>query len=393
MLSDDGGGGGDATVDVPPGDPASLYKLADTLDGYAAAVLTLGDNTLSTTTGIRGKAGWSGAAADGYSKFTGTVSGGIAGIQPHLTNIASSVRTFAGTLDQAQQKVQTAITAANKASQSGSSDAQTQLAAARQTAAQAQSDVDAAGTKASGEVDEEKGGLEKFFEVIEPYRKANEWIHVPLDAVGEPLAKDLLKLLHTGPKPLEKTVDELKEALSKQLADGFSEQVSSVAHDFDNGAASMDDIEAAMAKYLSDTKSLTDNLADASRSLAGWELGSKVLGGLAIVGDVATVMDPEDKGAMGWVDRSAAGVNAAAVGTGLLVDANTLDAVPVVGEVVMVADVGTGLYLAGDFLYHNFKPFHDVCNTVGSGVASAADATAHGVSKAAHSVAHFFGSL
>jgi uncharacterized protein YukE len=393
MLRTDGGGGTDVTIDVPPGDPASLYQLADTLDGYAAAVLNLGDNTLSTTSGIRGKAGWSGAAADAYSQFTGTTSGGIKSLQPHLTNIASSVRGFADTLDAAQQKVRTAITAANKTSQSGSDNPQTQIAAAQQAAAQAQSEVNAAGAKASAEVDDEKGGLEKFFEVIEPYRKANEWIHVPLDAIGEPLTKDLLKLLHTGPKAAEAAVDKLNEALRDQ----FDEQVSSVAHDFDHGEASMDDIQEAFAKYFVDTKGIDEDLGDATRALAGWEGGFHVLGGLAILGDAATVLDPEDQGAMGWVDRSAAGVNAAAVGTGMalpfLVDANTLDAVPVVGEVVMAADVGTGIYLAGDFLYHHFKPFHNVCNAVGGSVASAADATAHGVSKAAHSVAHFFDSL
>ena len=389
MLSEDGGGGGggDVTVDVPPGDPASLYKLADTLDTYAAAVYNLGGDTLSTTSGIRGKAGWSGAAADTYTQFTGSASGGISALQPHLTNIASSVRTYADALDAAQKKVHTAINTANTASKNGSSDAQTQLTAARQTATQAQSDVDTAGAKASAEVDEEKGGLEKFFEVIEPYRKANEWIHVPVDAVGEPLAEDILKLLHTGPKAAEAAVDKLKDALSDQ----FDEQVQSVAHDFDHGDASMSDIEDAMKAFTEDSKGTAEELADATKTLSHWEAGSHVLGGLAIAGDVLTMVDPEDKGAMGVVDRTAAGVNALAVGTGLLVDANTLDAIPVVGEVVMVADVGTGIYLAGDFLYHNFKPFHDVCNTVGSGVASAADATAHGVSKAAHSVAHFFG--
>jgi hypothetical protein len=393
MLSSGGGGGGEeVSVDVPPGDPASLYRLADTLDTYASAVLALGNNTLSTTTGVRGKAGWSGAAADAYTEFTGTTSGGINGLQPHLTGIASSVRRYADALDAAQKKVRTAVDTANKAVQSGNGDPGTQITAAQQVAAQAQSDVDAAGAKAGGEVDDEKSGLERFFEVIEPYRKANEWIHVPVDVVGEPLSKDILKLLSTGPKAAEATIDGLKEALQEQ----FDEQVGSVAHDFDHGDASMDDIEDAMARYLGDTEGLTDDLADAGRSLAGWEAGFHVLGGLAILGDLATVVDPEDKGAMGWVDRSAAGINAAAVGTGLvsdLMEANMLDDMPVVGEVVMVADVGTGIYLAGDFLYHNVKPFHDVCNAVGSGVASAADATAHGVSKAAHSVAHFFDSL
>jgi len=390
MLSEDGGGGGDVTVDVPPGDPASLYKLADTLDTYAAAVYNLGGDTLSTTSGIRGKAGWSGAAADTYTRFTGSASGGITALQPHLTNIASSVRTYADALDAAQKKVHTAINTANTASKNGSSDAQTQLTAAQQTATQAQNDVNTAGAKASAEVDEEKGGLEHFFEVIEPFRKANEWIHVPVDAVGEPLAEDILKLLHTGPKAAEATVDKLKEALSDQ----FDEQVQSVAHDFDHGDASMSDIEDAMKAFTEDSADTAKQLEDATPILARWRFGSRVFGGLAITGDVLTMIDPEDKGAMGVVDRTAAGVNAAAVGTSIgyeLLTANSLDEVPVVGEVVMVADVGTGIYLAGDFLYHNFKPFHDVCNTVGSGVASAADATAHGVSKAAHSVAHFFG--
>jgi hypothetical protein len=53
-----------------------------------------------------------------------------------------------------------------------------------------------------------------------------------------------------------------------------------------------------------------------------------------------------------------------------------VDAVPVVGEVVMV---GTGLYLGGTYLYHHWKPFRNVCNDVGHTVASAAKSTWHAV--------------
>ncbi|MFC1405397.1 MULTISPECIES: WXG100 family type VII secretion target [Streptacidiphilus] len=381
-----GGGGGEVVVEIPPGDPAALHRLADALDKHATAVLNLGQDTGSKTADVRTRANWSGAAADAYTGFTGAASGGISALHPHLTAMAASVRTYADTLDGAQKRVQTAIDTANTASKNGAPDAQTQIDAAKKASSDAKTEVDGAGDKAGAEVEEEKHGLEKFLEVIEPYRKANEWIHVPVDVATEPLTEAILKALGTGK---EAARDQLKD-LSKELHQLYDDQVQSVARDFDHGDASMDDVEDAFAKYFVDSKGIDDGIGDAAKSLRGWEMGSKVLGVTAILGDAATIVDPEDKGTMGWVDRGAAGVNMGAIGTDLLA-ANYLDEVPIVGEVVMVADVATGVYLAGDFLYHHFKPFHDVANTVGHGVASAAEATAHGVSSAAHSVAHFFG--
>ncbi|QMU72476.1 WXG100 family type VII secretion target [Streptacidiphilus sp. P02-A3a] len=387
MRSNDGYGGADITVDIPPGDPAALHRLADTLDSYAAAVGTLGDNTLSTTAGIRSKAAWSGTAADAYSAFTGTTSGSIKDLQPHLSTIASSVRSYATTLDAAQKQIEAILDTANK-----TATPQSQLATAQQAAAQAQHDVDAAGAKASGEVDDAKSSMEKFFDAIEPYRKANEWIHLPVDLATDPLTEKLLKSLGTGLDLARESVKELKT----QLSDEFTEQVGSVAHDFDHGEASMEDIDAAMARYQTVADGIEDGLADAKSVLGRWRVGNDSFGGAAILGDALTMADPEDKGTMGDVDRSAAGVNAAAAGSSLIYElatANSLDEVPGIGEVVMVADAGTGIYLAGDFLYHNVKPFHDACDFVGSGVATAAKSTAHGVSEAAHSVAHFFDHL
>ena len=388
MRSDDGYGGADVTVDIPAGDPAALYKLADALDGYAGAVGTLGGSTRSTTAGIRSKAGWSGTAADAYTGFTGTTSDAISALQPHLSTIASSVRTYADTLDAAQKQIEAILDTANK-----TPNPQSHLPAAQQAAAQAQSTVDAAGAKASGEIDDQKSHMEQFFDAIEPYRKANEWIHLPIDLVTDKGAENILNSLGTGRDLAKETVKGLTQAFKKQLSDGFSEQVSTVAHDFDNGEASMEDIEAAMARYQTVTDGLESGLGDAKQALRLWNAGNNTFEATAILGDALTMADPEDKGTMGVVDRSAAGVNAAAAGSSLLYELatlNSLDEVPGVGEVVMVADGVTGVYLAGDFLYHNFKPFHALCNVVGSGVATAAESTAHSVSKAAHSVAHFF---
>jgi hypothetical protein len=66
-----------------------------------------------------------------------------------------------------------------------------------------------------------------------------------------------------------------------------------------------------------------------------------------------------------------------------------MDAIPGVGE---VAIAGTGLYLAGDFLYHHCAPFHDVANDVGHATVTAARDVGHGAATAWHSVTSSVGS-
>ena len=111
---------------------------------------------------------------------------------------------------------------------------------------------------------------------------------------------------------------------------------------------------------------------------------SYALGGLGVLADAGTVISPQDSGAMGWVDRGAAGVNGA-----LLIANMATDEIPVVGEVTLI---GTGVYLAGDFLYHHWTPFHNVANDVGHATADAAEWTGHKAASAWHSVTSTIGS-
>jgi hypothetical protein len=119
-------------------------------------------------------------------------------------------------------------------------------------------------------------------------------------------------------------------------------------------------------------------LKTAAGSLAEIKGLSTGLGALGIIADAGTMITPQDKGAMGWVDRGAAGVNA-----GLLVANMTMDEIPVVGEVVLV---GTGVYLAGDFLYHHWTPFKNVADTVGHATVTAAKDVGHATTTAAKDV-------
>jgi len=66
-----------------------------------------------------------------------------------------------------------------------------------------------------------------------------------------------------------------------------------------------------------------------------------------------------------------------------------MDTIPGVGEVTIAV---TGLYLAGDFLYHHWTPFHDAANDIGHATVTAADDIGHGATSAWHSITSSVGS-
>lgn len=125
-------------------------------------------------------------------------------------------------------------------------------------------------------------------------------------------------------------------------------------------------------------------LRTAAGSIAGIRGLSYTLSGLGLVADVGTIVSPQDKGALGWADRGVAGFN------GALITANlVMDEIPGVGEVMLAA---SGVYLAGDFLYHHWAPFHDVADEVGHATVKVADGIGHTARSAWHSVTSAIGS-
>ena len=125
-------------------------------------------------------------------------------------------------------------------------------------------------------------------------------------------------------------------------------------------------------------------LQAAAGRLAAIKGTAYTLSGLGLVADAGTLISPQDKGAMGTADRIVAGTNGA-----LIVLNMTLDEIPVVGEVTLAA---TGIYLAGDFLYHHFTPFHDVASEVGHATVKVTGGLVHGAKSAWHSVTSTIGS-
>lgn len=372
---------GEITVNAPAGDPGALLALADQLDKQADGVGDLGANLGKTTSGIRSAADWSGTAAESYTTFTGATAQDVSGFESPLHNVANAIRGFAGVLKSAQQRVADAVHTASTAAGAGAPNAAAQVTAAQQTASDAQSDVDQAADKAADEIGEQKSAFDEFIEKIEPIAKANDWAHLPLDLSASDLWLD--DKLEDWAKSAEKGLKSAKAArtdLDATLKQAFDDEVGSVAHDFDNGLASMEDVESAFGKY-SDEATTAIQAADATVDSAqgsvnvarAFGVASKTMGGLAIAGDVFTIIKPEDSGTMGTVDRVAAGANIAGTATALLAANASADWIPGVGEVVAA---GSGLYLAGDALYH-IKPIHDFVNKAGSVVAGAAKSAWH----------------
>jgi hypothetical protein len=229
-----------------------------------------------------------------------------------------------------------------------------------------------AATSTADPVDEDPGLWEKS----EPIRKVLEAVLAPLDIVAADHWIDLLKEAAGVPAEWLKELDEQIETIESLQKAGkpASEALIEAAQLAERVGTKADAWEAFAPAWL---KTAAGSLSEI-RGL------SYTLGGLGVLADVGTVISPQDSGVLGGVDRGAASVN------GVLLTINMFtDEMPVVGEVVII---GTGVYLAGDFLYHHWTPFHNVANDVGHATVKAVDWTGHEAKSVWHSVSSTVGS-
>lgn len=371
---------------APPGDPAALFESCDTVERLAGRVGDLAAGAGRTTADVRARAEWSGNTADAYTRFTGGMSVSLAGAESPLTRIAASVRRYAEVLAAAKREIAAAAQAAHAAQvaqASGDPNAATTIATARHHAERQHAAVRQAAEESSKEVGGAREELLRLWERSEPVREWIDKLKAPWDAAGAD--KGLAMLIERGEAPT-KWAGKLPDLID----DWFHTEVAGLAHDADNGLVPWSEVDAAAARYgskvdaattftqgwLNDTRFLrgaTPFLKGASASLSVVGIGT----------DIVTAISPEDRGAMGWVDRGAAGVNGGLLAANLFVDE-----IPVAGEVMMI---GTGVYLGGDYLYHHWKPFHNAVDAVGHGTVTVTKDIGHGVTSAVKSVGHLFG--
>jgi uncharacterized protein YukE len=149
---------------MPGGDPAVLEQLAGRLEAAAAGAAGLGTSTRQVTSSIRSSANWTGDAADAYTEFTRNLGQGAAAAEVPLSRIAAAVRSYAGCLRTAQQKVAAYASAAEAAQVSGNDSGYVSAAeAAGREASAAVSEWQAAGNHAAAEVSSATGKLAGIF--------------------------------------------------------------------------------------------------------------------------------------------------------------------------------------------------------------------------------------
>jgi uncharacterized protein YukE len=146
-----------------PGDPEALEQLASRLESAAQGAGNLGGSTRQFTTATLSDAEWTGSAADSFSAFGANLGEGAGAAEGPLTQMASAVRTYAGSLRTAQQEAQTFNSIADAAQNDPSGSLISAAEQAGQNATNAISAMQQAGDQAAAKVTSAAGDLEGVF--------------------------------------------------------------------------------------------------------------------------------------------------------------------------------------------------------------------------------------
>lgn len=392
-----------------PGDPGAIDHAASTLSSMSQGVGASAGQITSAAASIMGP--WQGQAAGNFEALSGRIASSHHDAGDLLSKVASALSTFAGKLTDAQAKQRHAQTMATTAAADAAT-AMSNLATTYGVSAvdiingavppHLSADITAGQTAIDGALNTAMTAAQQL------QQQAEEEYHaacaVLRAALGDGLAA--AHALENGVVALGNALGmpstvwagvstilfakalygwgTIGEKIPTAIAQAFSDSIGPLALAADRGEVSWAQVDAAYQDFAKNAKlaaSLFDHSAEADVAAGGINLGRVGgigLGALSLVGDAATIIAPPDSGAWGWTDRGMAAANAVGTGVGMLGAVGVIDAstgwIPVAGQVIVI---GTGLYLAGDFLYNNVTPFRDAVNDTGQFIANTAVAGYH----------------
>jgi uncharacterized protein YukE len=370
---------------MPEGDPAALEEAAGSLRRYASQIATLSDSTRSTTGRIAANADWTGGSADAYTEFTGSFASGIGGMEHPLQSVPGAVAGYAAALRDAQSKVGDygsfarqvdsfvgPVSVQEKAqidaeSQQLLDTAQAALDVLEEEASAAQSALNRIGDM-----------LAEVFGTDGPFRNWLETITRPWDsAAGDAILEGILthgEKLEAAFDKAKDAAEEAQKALDAALDSDFQDIVGSTMKDMLKGTAGLDDLKNSVEDWKVLAQWTTEAASKGGALDVPEEAGLlkmlpylKNLGRagdvVGIIGGTYTVISPPsyDHGGARVAARVAGGGMALGSAAGLagsffaadsVVNAAVLGSltVPGIGECVAAA---AGLYLVGDWAYHN----------------------------------------
>jgi len=366
---------------MPAGDPAALEDAAGTLRSYAGQVAALSATTRSTTGQVASGADWTGTSADAYTQFTSSFAAGMEGMEQPLRSVPGAVAAYATALRDAQAKVadyqafaqqvntmtgpfspqQVAVIDAQVQSRLGT--AETSLQVLDQAAREAES-----GLKAIGRLLDDLFGSESAF------HKWLETITRPWDSAGaDEILEQVIQHGETAEEEFEKgtkAVEKAQKALEAALNSDLEDIVGTVMKDMLAGKAGVGDLRNAVENWKVAAQWATEAASqggalDLPQKTALVKLlpylknlgrAADVLG---IIGGTYTAISPPeyDVGGTRAAARVAGGALALGSAAGLAGSLGLLGTtsfatvfIPGVGEAVAAA---AGLYLVGDWAYHN----------------------------------------
>jgi uncharacterized protein YukE len=388
---------------MPAGDPAALTAAANSLRSYAGQIATLSASTRSTAGQVAANADWTGSSADAYTAFTTNFASGMDGFHGPLMSIPGAMASYSAALADAQAKVTSYQTYAQQVNSSGPVTAQenaTIQAEAKLLMGEAEVALDNLEREADAAVRVLKSigkEIDDIFGSEGPVRTWLETITRPWDSAGADAVLETFidrgKDLEEEFEKAEKAFDEAGKAsaaakaeiaskLEAALDSDFKTIVGGVMHDMATGKANVTDLADAVSKWqviaqwTKDDADAATAAIDASAAsapekeallklLPALENLGRVADALGIIGGTYTAFSPPDydTGTMRAVARGAGFALAGGSAVGLAASFGWLGAsafVPGVGEAVAAA---AGLYLVGDWAYHNT---HQIAHTFDS---------------------------
>lgn len=408
-------GGG---LSVPDGDPASLRAAARELSRTAELVGGAGRTVRSEGAHVVGGAGWTGSAADAFTGRYGRLAAAVSDVEPPLRTMATALTTYADALEAAQTRARAAIALAQTSHSLPPEDAPGVLRTAQQDAGAAASAAAAAAAVcaaavggATGLLPDRRDAPPEVRETEGEQREAPtlyefaDKLNAKLGFFVSPVAAGLAA--REGQVWAE-AVRDMSAAPALARSAAFSDIVSTLGLAYDRGEVTIEALQAGFQRYLNVSDAVDglsavkdysqfESLATGGVRDAGLIGGAgRFFAGAGVFSDVLTLYNPgTDNAVEGGANRAAALANIAGSATILAPELSTtavagaagllgVDAavgwVPVAGQIVVAA---TGLYLAGDWAYHNVAWFHDGVDSTVHAIGTAATDTAHAVATVA----------
>ncbi|OIV37171.1 hypothetical protein BIV57_12650 [Mangrovactinospora gilvigrisea] len=211
--------------------------------------------------------------------------------------------------------------------------------------------------------DEDPSAWERIFGPEGQFRKDLESPHSRLDALGADIAIHMYIQRAEGGEAMAKNarelVDEFKAMRGPQIRTALGD-VFAAYDKLARGGPEAQELDRQLDLMARDWnldlgagETIVAEDESAARGLGLARAASGAMGIASLILDGYTLIRPEDKGALGWVDRGAAVTNAVGTAAALteLAELNLgADWLPGVGEVVAI---GSGFYLGVDYLWHN----------------------------------------